>query len=43
VTFEGRNLLDTKEQYILTNGVVSLPNGYYRYGRAFTLGLSLSL
>jgi len=43
VTFEGRNLLDTKEQYVLTNGTVSLPNGYFRYGRAFTLGLSLSL
>ena len=29
VTLEGRNLLDTKEQYVLTNGTVSLPNGYY--------------
>ncbi|MEP6502044.1 MAG: TonB-dependent receptor [Betaproteobacteria bacterium] len=43
VSVEGRNLLDTKEQYAITNGTVSLPNGYYRYGRAFTLGLSLSL
>ena len=43
VTLEGRNLLDTKEQYVLTNGKVTLPNGYARYGRAFTLGMSLSL
>ena len=43
VTLEGRNLLDTKEQYVLTNGTVTLPNGYARYGRAFTLGMSLSL
>jgi TonB-dependent receptor len=42
-TLEGRNLLDTKEQYTLTNGKVTLPNGYARYGRAFTLGMSLSL
>jgi len=43
VSFEGRNLLNTKEQYVLTNGTVTLPNGYARYGRGFTLGLSLSL
>ena len=43
LTLEGRNLLDTKEEYVITNGTVSLPNGYFRYGRAFTLGLSLSL
>ncbi len=43
LTLEGRNLLDSKEEYILTNGVVSLPNGYNRYGRAFTAGISLSL
>ncbi|MFL6695986.1 MAG: TonB-dependent receptor [Vitreoscilla sp.] len=43
LTLEGRNLLDTKEEYVITNGNVSLPNGYFRYGRAFTLGLSLSL
>jgi iron complex outermembrane receptor protein len=42
-TLEGRNLLDTKEEYVLTNGQVTLPNGYARYGRAFTLGMSLSL
>jgi TonB-dependent receptor len=43
LSIEARNLLDTKEQYVLTNGTVTLPNGYARYGRAFTLGLSLSL
>jgi len=43
LTLEGRNLLDSKERYVLTNGKVSLPNGYARYGRAFTLGMSLSL
>jgi TonB-dependent receptor len=43
LTFEGRNLLDTREEYVISNGVVNLPNGYYRYGRAFTLGLSLTL
>ncbi len=43
ISLEGRNLLNTKEQYVLTNGVVTLPNGYDRYGRAFTLGLSVSM
>ena len=43
MSLEGRNLLDTREEYELTNGVVTLPNGYYRYGRAFTLGISYSL
>ena len=43
ISLEGRNLLNTKEQYVLTNGVVTLPNGYSRYGRAFTLGMSVSL
>jgi iron complex outermembrane recepter protein len=38
VTFEGRNLADAEEKYTL-GGV--LPQGYNRYGRAFTLGLSL--
>jgi TonB-dependent receptor len=43
VSLEGRNLLNTKEEYVITNGTVKLPNGYDRYGRAFTLGMSLSL
>lgn len=38
LTFEGRNLADAEEKYTL--GRV-LPQGYNRYGRAFTLGLSL--
>ncbi len=43
LSLEGRNLLNTREEYVITNGTVSLPNGYDRYGRAFTLGLSLTL
>ena len=43
VSLDGRNLLNTKEEYVITNGTVTLPNGYDRYGRAFTLGLSLTL
>lgn len=39
INFEGRNLLDAQEQYTL--GDMKLPQGYYRYGRSFTLGASL--
>jgi TonB-dependent receptor len=38
VTFEGRNLLDATQEYTLGNGRITLPNGYNRFGRAFTLG-----
>jgi iron complex outermembrane receptor protein len=40
VTFEGRNLLDVEERYTLGNNPL-LQQGYNRYGRAVTLGLSL--
>lgn len=39
VSLEGRNLLDAKERYTV-NGNPMLTSGYYRYGRAFTLGVS---
>jgi outer membrane receptor protein involved in Fe transport len=40
LTLEGRNLLDAEEKYTL-GGNPLLSNGYFRYGRAFTLGVSL--
>ena len=40
ISFEGRNLLDSVERLSL-GGNALLPNGYYRYGRGFTLGASL--
>lgn len=40
VTVEGRNLTDATQEYTLGNGSIVLPNGYNRFGRAFTVGLS---
>ncbi len=42
ITLEARNLLDVEEKYTL-GGNPLLSNGYYRYGRGFTLGASLRL
>ena len=39
LTFEGRNLLDATERYTLAGNNL-LPQGYNRYGRAFTIGAS---
>ncbi len=39
ISLEGRNLADVAERYTI-GGNNLLPQGYYRYGRAFTLGLS---
>lgn len=41
ISLEGNNLTDAVQAPKLGNGSISLPNGYYRYGRAFTLGASL--
>ena len=41
ITIEGNNLTDAVQEPKLTNGKISLPNGYYRYGRSVTLGASL--
>jgi iron complex outermembrane recepter protein len=41
ITLEGRNLTDATQEYTLGNGSIELPNGYNRFGRAFTLGVSL--
>jgi iron complex outermembrane receptor protein len=41
ISIEGNNLTDAKQAPKLTNGTISLPNGYYRYGRSITLGASL--
>nr|WP_315400324.1 TonB-dependent receptor [uncultured Duganella sp.] len=41
ISIEGNNLTDAKQAPKLGNGTVSLPNGYYRYGRSITLGASL--
>jgi len=41
ISIEGNNLTDAEQAPRLTNGTVSLPNGYYRYGRSVTLGASL--
>lgn len=41
ISLEGNNLTDAVQAPKLGNGNVSLPNGYYRYGRAFTLGASI--
>lgn len=40
ISLEGNNLLDAEETYSI-NGNPLLSQGYYRYGRAFTLGVSL--
>ena len=41
ITLEGRNLTDATQEYTLGNGNIALPNGYNRFGRAFTIGASL--
>ncbi|TWI62598.1 TonB-dependent receptor [Pseudoduganella lurida] len=41
ISIEGNNLTDAEQAPKLTNGSISLPNGYYRYGRSVTLGASL--
>jgi TonB-dependent receptor len=41
ISIEGNNLTDAKQQTKLGNSTISLPNGYYRYGRSITLGASL--
>jgi len=41
ISLEGNNLTDAEQAPKLTNGIVSLPNGYYRYGRSVTLSASL--
>ncbi|GGY30819.1 TonB-dependent receptor [Pseudoduganella albidiflava] len=41
ISIEGNNLTDAEQAPRLGNGTVSLPNGYYRYGRSITLGASL--
>ena len=41
ISLEGNNLSDAVQAPKLGNGNVSLPNGYYRWGRAFTLGASI--
>jgi TonB-dependent receptor len=41
ISIEGNNLTDAKQETRLGNGTISLPNGYYRYGRSITLGASL--
>ena len=40
ISLEGQNLLDAEETYSI-NGNPLLSQGYYRYGRSFTLGVSL--
>lgn len=41
ISIEGNNLTDAKQVTKLGNGSITLPNGYYRYGRSITLGASL--
>ncbi|MDH0863320.1 TonB-dependent receptor [Mitsuaria sp. GD03876] len=41
VSIEGRNLTDAKQEYTLGNGSITLPQGYNRWGRAFTIGASI--
>lgn len=40
VALEGQNLLDAKERYTI-NGNPLLLQGYYRYGRSFSLGVNV--
>lgn len=42
LSIEGNNLTDAVQAPKLGNGTISLPNGYYRYGRSITLGASLN-
>ena len=41
ISIEGSNLTDATQEYTLGNDSVKLPQGYYRYGRSFTLGASI--
>ncbi len=41
LSIEGRNLTDAKQEYTLGNGTITLPQGYNRWGRAFTIGASI--
>lgn len=41
ISIEGRNLTDAKQEYTLGNGSIVLPQGYNRWGRAFTIGASI--
>ena len=41
ISIEGNNLTDAVQAPKLGNGTISLPNGYYRYGRSITIGASL--
>ncbi|WP_431101905.1 TonB-dependent receptor [Roseateles noduli] len=41
ISIEGRNLTDAKQEYTLGNGDITLPQGYNRWGRAFTIGASI--
>lgn len=41
ISIEGNNLTDATQEYTLGNNDVKLPQGYYRYGRAITLGASI--
>lgn len=41
ISIEGSNLTDATQEYTLGNNDVKLPQGYYRYGRSFTLGASI--
>lgn len=41
VSIEGRNLTDAKQEYTLGDGNITLPQGYNRWGRAFTIGASI--
>jgi iron complex outermembrane recepter protein len=41
LSIEGNNLTDATQEYTLGNNDVKLPQGYYRYGRSFTLGASI--
>ncbi|KQV94800.1 TonB-dependent receptor [Pelomonas sp. Root1237] len=41
LSIEGNNLTDATQEYTLGNDSVKLPQGYYRYGRSFTVGASI--
>ncbi|MDZ4360377.1 MAG: TonB-dependent receptor, partial [Variovorax sp.] len=41
ISIEGNNLTDAVQAPKLGNGSISLPNGYYRWGRSVTVGASL--
>ncbi len=41
ISIEGRNLTDAKQEYTLGDGNITLPQGYNRWGRAFTIGASI--